>query len=89
MDSEFRPLNARETELLEKLLELDFQGRDELRSQMISINSVTSSWICFAAVLHVDKNGFIRMLEIIKYGQTAIINPPTARDLVLIDIRVI
>jgi len=64
MDSEFRPLDVRERDLLEKPFDLDFQGRDELRSQM-------------------------RMLEIIKYGQTAIVNPPTARDLVLIDIRAI
>jgi hypothetical protein len=34
MDSEFRSLDLRERGLLEKLLEVDFLGRDELRAQM-------------------------------------------------------
>jgi hypothetical protein len=37
MDSEFRPLDLREQGLLEKLLEADFQGRDELRVQLSSL----------------------------------------------------
>jgi hypothetical protein len=36
-DPEFRPLDDRERGLLEKLLEADFPGRDELRAQMSSL----------------------------------------------------
>jgi hypothetical protein len=37
MDQAFRPLDDRERGLLEKLLEADFPGRDELRAQMSSL----------------------------------------------------
>ena len=37
MDSEFRPLEERERNILERLLEHPFPGRDELRLQMSSI----------------------------------------------------
>jgi uncharacterized protein DUF6984 len=39
MESSFRPLTTYERELLEKLLEPEFPGRDELRQQL---NSVTA-----------------------------------------------
>ncbi len=39
MDSEFRQLDARERGLLEKLLEADFSGRDELRTQLDSLTA--------------------------------------------------
>jgi len=42
MDSSFRPLTTYEREVLEKLLEPEFPGRDELRQQL---NSVTAKQI--------------------------------------------
>jgi hypothetical protein len=39
MDSEFRPLYIRERELIEKLLEVDFPGCDELRIQLNSLRA--------------------------------------------------
>ena len=116
MDSEFRPLNARERELLEKLLGPQFQGRDELRSQLSSLTAkqiaedgtlslrcgsgppaptkyrLAMEGVCrdadgmtIAVLLHVDKDGFMHMLEIIKYDGSPIMTPPNARDLALID----
>ena len=35
-------------------------------------------------MLHLDRNGFMNMLEIIKYDSTPIINPPSARDLLFL-----
>jgi hypothetical protein len=35
-------------------------------------------------MLHVDLNGFMHMLEIIKYDFTPIINPPSAGDLLFL-----
>ena len=114
MDSVFRPLNAREREILERLLELDFQGRDELRSQLSSVTAkqvhedgtlllrcssglpaptkyaVAMEATCadvdgmsIGVLLHVNRDGFMNMLEIIKYNSTSIIKSPTADDLVL------
>jgi len=37
MDSDFRPLRGSERELLEKLLEHEFPGRDQLREQLLSV----------------------------------------------------
>ena len=37
LDSEFRPLTDRERGLIEKLLEQEFPGRDELRKQLASV----------------------------------------------------
>jgi hypothetical protein len=37
MDSDFRPLKAAERALLEKLLDCQFPGRDELRRQLDSV----------------------------------------------------
>ena len=37
LDSEFRPLTDRERGLIDKLLEQEFQGRDELRKQLASV----------------------------------------------------
>jgi len=34
-----------------------------------------------AVLLHVNKDGFMSMLEILKYGPAPIMNPPTAEDL--------
>jgi len=42
MDSTFRPLKTHERELLKKLLEPEFPGRDELRNQL---NSVTAKQV--------------------------------------------
>jgi len=39
VDSEFRQLDAREKGLLEKLLEAEFPGRDELRTQLGSLTA--------------------------------------------------
>jgi hypothetical protein len=39
MDSDFRPLKAPERELLEKLLDPKFPGRDELREQLGSVSA--------------------------------------------------
>jgi hypothetical protein len=37
-----------------------------------------------AIFLHLGKDGFMSMLEIMKYDGPPIINPPSARDLVLL-----
>ena len=115
MDAEFRQLNAREKDLLGKLLEAAIHGRDELRTQLNHVkakqieNDGTLSLEChggigapgkyapgaegickdddgsdIAVLLHLGKGGFMSMLEIIKYGGSPIINPPSARDLVLL-----
>ena len=98
MDSELRPLDTRERELLEKLFEAEFPGRNELRAQLSSLTAkqiledgtlslqcssgppaptkyrLAMEGICkdadgmtIALLLHVDKDGFMHMLEIIKY----------------------
>jgi len=116
VDSEFRPLNTREKELLEKLLEPEFEGRDELRSQLglatakqvledgtLDLHCDPGSPVSTAhglvaegilkdadgmnisVLLHVDRDGFMHELEMLKYGPAPIINAPTARDLVLLD----
>ncbi len=113
MDSDFRPLDSRERELLEKLFEAEFPGRDELRVQLNSLTAkqiaedgtlilrcdsgppaptrylLVTEGMCtdadggqIAVLLHVDKGGFMRMLEIIKYDGSPIINPPSGHDLV-------
>jgi hypothetical protein len=109
MESEFRVLDTRERGLIEKLLEVDFQGRDELRAQIGSVtakqleNDGTLELRCasgppaptkyavamegvytdadggmVAIILHVDKDGFMRMLEILRYDGSPIIKPPAA-----------
>jgi hypothetical protein len=114
MDSEFRPLDIRERELLEKLLEVEFPGRDELRVQLSSLTakhlhedgtlklrcesgppapcySLVAEGECRDAdggminvMLHVDRRGFMWMLEILKLDTTPIINPPSARNMELL-----
>jgi hypothetical protein len=112
IDAAFRPLKAHERDLLEKLVEFAFEGREELRLQL---NSVTAQQIledgtlrlrCDPGssspgkyrmvsgatwtdadggpgdvLLHVDKDGYMNMLEILKYGPAAIVNPPTSRTI--------
>jgi len=109
---EFRPLTDRERELLNKLLELEFPGRDELRLQLISVLAeqvfddgtlklhcgpnapasaarglATEGWCNDAdgedidVMLHVSKDGFMWLLEILKCAPSPIINPPNACDL--------
>jgi hypothetical protein len=104
-DSAFRPLDPRERGLIEKLLEAEFLGRDELRSQLGSVTAQqlhddgTLKLRCasglpapirrtlaiegeckdadggtIGVLLHVDKNGFMWLLEILKYGMEPIIN---------------
>jgi hypothetical protein len=113
VDTTFRSLDIEQKELLEKLLEPEFEGRDELRSQLSSVTArqasddgtlilhcgsgipspckhrVAVEGVCkdadgmnISVLLHVDRNGFMKMLEILKDGISPIINPPKARDLV-------
>jgi hypothetical protein len=115
MESRFRQLNDRERGLLEKLLEAEFPGRDELRAQLGSVTAkqievdgtltlrcasgprspskyrlVMEGWYkdadgtTISVMLHIDKDGYMNMLEILKYGGSPIINPPSACDLVLL-----
>ena len=115
MESGFRQLNNREVGLLEKLLEREFPGRDELRTQLQSVvakqiqEDGTLSLRCVSGapsprrhtlavegeckdadgmvvsvMLHVDKDGFMNMLEIYKYDMSPIITPPSANSLVLL-----
>src|SRR5262249_31183883 len=115
MDSEFRKLDSREGSLLEKLLEPEFPGRDELRAQLGSLTAkpagadgtlilrcgsgppaATRSRLGSGAMwrdvdggqisvlLHVNKEGLLHMLEIIKYDGSPIVRPPSARDLVIL-----
>jgi hypothetical protein len=116
MESEFRKLNERERDLLEKLLDAEFPGRDEWRTQLDSMTGkqiiedgtlilrcdaglplptkymkLGVEGMCkdadggdMAVLLHADANGFLRMLEILKYDGSPVINPPSARDLVVL-----
>ncbi|HEY1528192.1 MAG TPA: hypothetical protein VGH51_18345 [Candidatus Angelobacter sp.] len=115
MDPGFRKLDDRERGLLEKLLEVEFPGRDELRAQLASVTAkqiekdgtlklrcdlgppaaiksrLVAEAMCkdedggsMSVMLHVDREGFIRMLEVIKYDGTPVIRPPSARELVLL-----
>ena len=99
MDSGFRQLDARERGLLEKLLEAEFPGRDELRTQLDSLTAkqieedgtlslrcdsgspspgkyaVAMEGMCkdadggdMSVMLHLNHQGFMSMLEIMKYG---------------------
>ncbi|MGA7218152.1 MAG: hypothetical protein WBX38_07555 [Candidatus Sulfotelmatobacter sp.] len=101
--------------MVEKLLEVDFPGRDELRTQLASIKAkqieedgtlrllcdsglpssgkfaLVSEGACkdgdggdVSVMLHLNKDGFMTMLEIIKYGPAPIITPPSADDLVVL-----
>ena len=116
MDPEFRPLSTRERGLIDKLLELQFEGRDELLSQLdlVSAKQVEDDGTLFLrcscgtpalkarglategeckdadgqpifVLLHVDRDGFMRMLEILKHGTCPIIAPPSASGLALLD----
>jgi hypothetical protein len=115
MESGFRELDARERGLLEKLLEPEFPGRDELRVQLSSLTAKqagedgtlllrcgqgpaapTRSRLVAEAtyqdadggrvsvLLHVNKDGLMQMLEIIKYDGSPIVRPPSARELVVL-----
>ncbi len=113
MEPEFRLPKARERELIDRLLEAEFAGRDELRAQVSSLTCKqiledgTLSLRCssgppaptkyrlaaegmykdadgmlISVLLHVDKDGLMSMLEIIRYDGFPIINPPSARELI-------
>ncbi len=113
MNSSVRPLKIRERELLEKLLEPEFPGRDELRRQLDSVTAKEiledgtlalqcrpclpapvkrsmptegecpdADGVTIHVLLHV-KDGFMSELEILKFGSSKILNPPTARGLVV------
>jgi hypothetical protein len=115
MDSEFRPLDIRERALLEKLLEIDFPGRDALRGQLGGIRAkqieddgtlrlrctsgvpavvkyrLVSEGTCadadcvqISVLLHVNKHGFMCMLEIIKVDGSPIITPPSADNVTVL-----
>lgn len=114
IDSNYRILTVRERGLIERLLEPEFQGRDELRLQLKDVtakqihedgtlylqcsggppaptkyrkameaSATDSDGVGIAISLFVDEEGFMNMLEVIKYGPIAIIKPPTAADLTL------
>src|SRR5206468_856533 len=86
MDSEFRQLDARERGLLEKLLEADFSGRDELRTQLDSLTAKqieedgTLSLRCGSGRPSPRKYK-LPFEGICKDAGSPIINPPTARDM--------
>jgi len=40
--------------------------------------------MAISILLHINKNGFMHMLEIIKYGGTPIVRPPSACDLMVL-----
>lgn len=115
MDPGFRKLDDRERGLLEKLLEVEFPGRDELRAQLASVTAkqiekdgtlklrcdlgppattkfrLVAEAMCkdadggqISVLLHVDKEGFLHMLEIIKYDGSPIVRPPSAQDLMVL-----
>jgi Domain of unknown function (DUF6984) len=115
MGPEFRRLNDREMGLLQRLLEAEFVGRDELRTQLQSVvgkqieEDGTLSLRCasgspspakqtlavegeckdadgmaISIMLHVDKDGFMNMLEIYRYDISQIIRPPAANELILL-----
>jgi Domain of unknown function (DUF6984) len=115
MDSGFREVDLRERGLLEKLLELEFPGREELRAQLDYLTAkqaaedgtlllrcssgrpavtqfrVAAEALCkdedggqLSVLLHVDQQGFLHMLEIIKYDGSTIVRPPSAHDLVVL-----
>lgn len=115
MDLGFRKLDERERGLLEKLLEVEFPGRDELRAQLASLTAnqiekdgtlnlrcdsgppaatrfrLVAEAMCkdadggsMSVMLHVNSQGFMRMLEVIKYDGSPIVRPPSARDLELL-----
>jgi hypothetical protein len=115
IEAAFRPLKAHERELLEKLIEPAFVGRDELRLQLNSViaqqvledgtvflrcdpgSPAPGKWALKmeaewtdadggpgCVMLHVNKDGYMSMLDILKYGPSEIIDPPTARNIVLL-----
>ncbi|HXB62438.1 MAG TPA: hypothetical protein VNU94_06270 [Acidobacteriaceae bacterium] len=115
MDSNFRQLNIRERELLEKLLEGAIEGRDELRIQMSSLTvkqiekdgtlslrcefgppspgkyaPVAEGWckdadgMTISVLLHVGKDGYMHMLEIMRLDGADIVVPPSARDMLVL-----
>jgi hypothetical protein len=115
MDPVFRQLDTRERGLIEKLLEAEFPGRDELRAQLESVTAKQihgdgtltlkcdsgapssskyrlamegryrdADGMTISIMLHLDKHGFMSMLEIYKFDLSPIINQPSARDLVLL-----
>jgi hypothetical protein len=97
IDAAFRPLKVHERELLEELLEPAFVGRDELCLQLNSITAqqVLKDGTLFlrcdlgspepgCVMIHVNKDWYMSMLEILKYGPSEIIDLPTARSIVLL-----
>jgi uncharacterized protein DUF6984 len=119
MGLEFRRLNDRELGLLEKLLEVQFPGREELRTQLQSVvgkqieedgtlslqctsgspsptrHTLAAEGECkdgdgmiISVMLHVDKDGFMNMLEIYKYDMSPIIKPPSVDNLVLLPSKI-
>ena len=51
----------------------------------IAATCADADGVDISVMLHVNKEGFMQMLEIIKYDGSPIINPPTASSLVLIE----
>ncbi len=115
MNPGFRQLTEQERGLVEKLLEAEFPGRDELRTQLGSVtakqieedgtlslrcdsglpsprkHTLAAEGTCkdadggdMSVMLHVNKDGFMNMLEILKYDFSPIVKPPTAHDLILL-----
>jgi hypothetical protein len=112
LDSDFRQLDVRERNLLEKLLEGAIEGRDELRAQMSSLTAkqiledgtlnlrceagppspgkyapVAEGWckdadgMTISVLLHLGKNGYMDMLEIMRFDGGNIVIPPSAENM--------
>ena len=114
MDSDFRQLDAREMGILKKLLDAEFPGHEDLRTQLNSLTGKqiqedgTLNLMCdsgspspqnyglavegvcndadggsISILLHVSKDGFMNMLEILRMDGSPILNRPSAQELVL------
>jgi hypothetical protein len=111
MDSEYRKLDQREQDLIRKLLENEFDGRDAFLTQIDSVlgketipgefihlrctagdpgpkgPSLIAEGECHDAdgallgvLLHCDKDGFLGVLETIRYDGNPIQRQPQASD---------
>jgi hypothetical protein len=113
MTDELRELKKQEREILQALLEVEFPGLDQWRTQLDSmmVTQVSDDGTLIlhpsgglplptdyaklgvegmykdadggqvAILLHADGRGFLRMLEVLKYDGSPILNPPSARNI--------
>ena len=113
MNRGYRELDDREMNLMKKLLEVDFPGCTELRSQLNSLSAkqiikdgslslrpdsgvpfpgkygLVAEGICkdsdggqISILLHVNADGYLSMLEILKMDTSPIIRPPSTESFV-------